>query len=62
MAHAPARSIAEDVAAGNRTLLATIDAALAAIVAINPKVNAFRSVTVERACRRAREIRAALEG
>jgi 1-carboxybiuret hydrolase len=59
MTQPSAWSIAEDVAAGKRTALGTIDAALANIAAINPKVNAFTAVTAERARRKATEIDAA---
>jgi aspartyl-tRNA(Asn)/glutamyl-tRNA(Gln) amidotransferase subunit A len=59
MTQPSAWSIAEDVKAGKRSAIATIDAALADIAAINPKVNAFTAVTAERARRKAREIDAA---
>src|SRR5215470_7035483 len=51
--------IAADVSAGKRSAAATIEAALALIAKLNTKVNAFTSVTSERARTKAHEIDAA---
>jgi 1-carboxybiuret hydrolase len=55
-----ASAIAADVAAGKKSAAATIEAALAFIGKLNPKVNAFTTVTSERARAKAREIDAAI--
>ncbi len=60
MTYVSASSLAADIAAGKKTALETIDAALANIADINPKVNAFTTVTAERARAKAREVDAAL--
>jgi 1-carboxybiuret hydrolase len=59
MIHSSASAIAANVAAGKQSAVAAIEAALANIAKINPKVNAFTAVTGERAIARARAIDAA---
>jgi AtzE family amidohydrolase len=59
MIHSSASAIAADIAAGKQSAVAAIEAALANIAKINPKVNAFTAVTGERAIARARAIDAA---
>jgi 1-carboxybiuret hydrolase len=54
-----ASAIAADIAGGIRTATETIEAALARIAKLNPKVNAFTAVTTDRAIARAGEIDAA---
>jgi 1-carboxybiuret hydrolase len=54
-----ASDIAADVAAGKRSAVAVIEAALANIAKLNPKVNAFTAVTHKRALAKARKIDAA---
>ncbi len=56
MTRQSAWQIAADISAGKESAAATIEAALANIAKINPKVNAFTAVTAERAMSRAREI------
>jgi aspartyl-tRNA(Asn)/glutamyl-tRNA(Gln) amidotransferase subunit A len=55
-----ASAIAAEIAAGKRSAIATIEAALARVAKLDPKVNAFTSVTSERAVAKAREIDAAI--
>jgi 1-carboxybiuret hydrolase len=54
-----ASAIAADIAAGKRSAVAVIEAALANIAKLNPKVNAFTEVTRARALAKARKIDAA---
>jgi 1-carboxybiuret hydrolase len=51
-----ATAIAADIAAGKRTAAAAIEAALARIAKLNPTVNAFTTVTSERAIAKAHQI------
>jgi aspartyl-tRNA(Asn)/glutamyl-tRNA(Gln) amidotransferase subunit A len=54
-----ASAIAADIAAGKRSATAVIEAALARIANLNPRVNSFTAVTSERAIAKAHEIDAA---
>src|SRR5262252_3246307 len=56
MGWASASEIAHAVASGDRSALAVTEAALARIKRLNPKLNAFTTVTVERALARAAAI------
>src|SRR6516162_3590523 len=56
MGWASASKIAHAVASGDRSALAVTEAALARIKRLNPKLNAFTTVTVERALARAAAI------
>src|SRR6516164_3639409 len=56
MGWASASKIAHAVASGDRSALAVTEAALARIKRLNPKLNAFTTVTVERALARAATI------
>src|SRR5215471_12915001 len=56
MGWASASEIAHAVASGDRSALAVTEAALARIKSLNPKLNAFTIVTVERALARAAAI------
>src|SRR5215468_1905703 len=56
MSWASASEIAHAVASGDRSALAVTEAALARIKSLNPKLNAFTTVTVERALARAAAI------
>src|SRR5262249_10030231 len=56
MGWASASKIALAVASGDRSALAVTEAALARIKRLNPKLNAFTTVTVERALARAATI------
>jgi aspartyl-tRNA(Asn)/glutamyl-tRNA(Gln) amidotransferase subunit A len=60
MAYSSASSMAEDIATGKQSAAAAIDAVLANIEGLNPKVNAFTAVTAGRARGKAKEIDAAL--
>jgi AtzE family amidohydrolase len=62
MSYSSASSIAADFAEGKTTAAATIEATLAAIAKLNPKVNAFTAVTAERALRKARDLDSARAG
>src|SRR5882762_1333400 len=62
MSYSSASSIAADFAEGKTTAAATIEATLATIAKLNPKVNAFTAVTAERALRKARDLDSARAG
>jgi 1-carboxybiuret hydrolase len=59
MSISSASSMAANFAAGRATASAIIEAALANIAKLNPKVNAFTAVTAERALAKARDLDAA---